>query len=268
MAVYGAWAARRAGVPHLFTMHGGRYYAGRLQRRIALRLAALASDSVVTVSKSLAHHLAQDLWIRPSRIVTIPNGVRAPQPVVHSSLRDELRLGSTDQLVVAVGNLYPVKGHGYLLEALALLAPRYPSLHVAIAGRGDLEERLRDRACALQVSDRFHLLGLRSDIGNVLAGANVFVLPSLSEGVPLALLEAMLAGRPVVASAPAGCRGAGASNGIVYVRRDDGPLSAALHEDATESSGRSPVPGRSRRRAAAASRRPGPRQRCARGVRA
>src|SRR6266581_9774696 len=201
MAVYGAWAARRAGVPHLFTMHGGRYYAGRLQRRIALRLAARASDSVVTVSKSLAHHLAQDLWIRPSRIATIPNGVRAPQPVVHSSLRDELRLGSTDQLVVAVGNLYPVKGHGYLLEALALLAPRYPSLHVAIAGRGDLEERLRDRARALQVSDRFHLLGLRSDIGNVLAGANVFVLPSLSEGVPLALLEAMLAGRPVVASA-------------------------------------------------------------------
>ncbi len=230
MAVYGAWAARRAGVPHLFTMHGGRYYAGRLQRRIALRLAALASDSVVTVSKSLAHHLAQDLWIRPSRIATIPNGVRAPQPVVHSSLRDELRLGSTDQLVVAVGNLYPVKGHGYLLEALALLAPRYPSLHVAIAGRGDLEERLRDRARALQVSDRFHLLGLRSDIGNVLAGANVFVLPSLSEGVPLALLEAMLAGRPVVASAvgevPTVLDGGRA--GVMVPARDPAALAQAL----------------------------------------
>jgi len=201
MAVYGAWAARRAGAAHLFTMHGSRYYAGRLQRRIALRLAAFFSDSVVTVSRGLGRHLAKDLWIRSSRIFNVPNGVRAMVPPAQSSLRDELRLGSSDQLVVAVGNLYPVKGHGYLLEALALLAERCPGLHVAIAGRGELEDPLRARARALQVSDRFHLLGLRSDIGNVLAGADVFVLPSLSEGVPLALLEAMLAGRPVVASA-------------------------------------------------------------------
>jgi len=200
MAVYGAWAARRAGAGHLFTMHGSRYYADRLQRRIALRLAALLSSSIVTVSHSLGRHLAHDLWIRPSRIVTIPNGVR-PMPLLQSSLRDELRLGSTDQLLVAVGNLYPVKGHAHLLEALALLAPSFPRLHVAIAGRGELEEPLRARAGALQLSDRFHLLGLRSDIANVLSGADVFVLPSLSEGVPLALLEAMLAGRPVVASA-------------------------------------------------------------------
>src|SRR5207247_10689618 len=106
-----------------------------------------------------------------------------------------------DQLAVAVVNLYPVKGHHFLLEALALLAPRFPRLHVAIAGRGDLEGPLRARAQALDVGDRFHLLGLRSDVGNVLAGADVFVLPSLSEGLPLALLEAMLAARPVVATA-------------------------------------------------------------------
>jgi glycosyltransferase involved in cell wall biosynthesis len=200
MAVYGAWAARRAGAGHVFTMHGSRYYADRVQRRVAMRLASLFSSSVVTVSHSLARHLAHDLWIRPSRIVTIPNGVR-PMPLTQSTLRDELRLGSGDQLVVAVGNLYPVKGHVYLLEAFAQLAARYPALHVAIAGRGELEPSLRERSRHLQVSDRFHLLGLRSDVGNVLAGADVFVLPSLSEGVPLALLEAMLAGRPVIASA-------------------------------------------------------------------
>lgn len=200
MAVCGAWAAHRAGIAHLFTLHGSRYYAGRLRRRVALRLATLLSGSVVTVSQTLRRHLSQDLWIPASRIVTIPNGVR-PAPPVESSLRDELRLGSADQLVVAVGNLYPVKGHAYLLEALALLATRYPRLHVAVAGRGELEDRLRARARARNVSDRFHLLGLRSDIGNVLAGADVFVLPSLSEGVPLALLEAMLARRPVVATA-------------------------------------------------------------------
>ena len=201
MAVYGAWAARRTGVAHLFTMHGSRYYAGRLQRRMAIRLAALFSDSMVAVSQSLARHLSRDLWIRPSRITTIPNGARPPVLPVRSSLRDELQLQSGDQLVVAVGNLYPVKGHEFLLEALALLAARCPRLHVAIAGRGELESRLRERARDLRVSDRFHLLGLRSDIGNLLAGADLFALPSLSEGVPLALLEAMLAARPVIASA-------------------------------------------------------------------
>ena len=200
MAVYGAWAARRARIPHLFTMHGSRYYAERLRRRIALRVAAMVSDSVVTVSHILARQLRRDLWLRTSRVVTIPNGVRQ-MPVAQSSLREELHLTAADELVVAVGNLYPVKGHRYLLEAFALLASRFPQLHVAIAGRGDLADPLLAEAHRLQVAERFHLLGLRSDIGNVLAASDVFVLPSLSEGVPLALLEAMLAGKPIVATA-------------------------------------------------------------------
>jgi glycosyltransferase involved in cell wall biosynthesis len=200
MAVYGAWAARRAGLPHLFTMHGGRYYAERLRRRIALRIAAGWSRSVVAVSTGLARHLGRDLWLPPSRIITIPNGARG-SVTAQSSLRDELRLAEGDQLAVAVGNLYEVKGHRYLLEALAQLRTRLPRLHVAIAGRGHLEQELRSRAEMLGVRDRFHLLGLRGDIGNVLGGADVFVLSSLSEGVPLALLEAMLAARPIVATA-------------------------------------------------------------------
>jgi len=200
MAVYGAWAARRAGIPHLFTMHGGRYYAARWRRRIGLRVAAELSGAVVAVSESLRGHLSRDLWMRSSRIVTVPNGARLSS-VERSTLREELRLAADDQLAVAVGNLYPVKGHGYLLEALALLRTRLPRLHVAIAGRGELSDPLLAEARRLQVTQRFHLLGLRSDIGNVLAASDVFVLPSLSEGVPLALLEAMLAGKPIVATA-------------------------------------------------------------------
>jgi glycosyltransferase involved in cell wall biosynthesis len=229
MAVYGAWAARRAGVAHVFTMHGGRYYAGRWRRRLALRIAAELSGSVVAVSQSLARHLSRDLWIRPSGIVSVPNGARLT-PVTHSSLRAELNLGRADHLAVAVGNLYPVKGHGYLLEALALLAERFPRLHVAIAGRGELEGPLRDRAHTLHVDDRFHLLGLRSDVGNLLAGADVFVLPSLSEGLPLALLEAMLAARPIVATAvgdvPTALNGGRA--GVLVPPADAGALASAL----------------------------------------
>jgi glycosyltransferase involved in cell wall biosynthesis len=103
-------------------------------------------------------------------------------------------------LLLAVGNLYPVKGHIHLLEALALLTARYPTAHLAIAGRGALEPALRARATELGIARRVHLLGLRSDVPDLLAAADVYVLPSLSEGLPLSLLEAMFAGCPIVAS--------------------------------------------------------------------
>jgi len=199
MAVYGAWSAWRAGIPHVITMHGGRYYAGRLRRRLALRTAIALSGRTVAVSNCLAGDISRSLRMRRSRIVTIPNGVRYTPPE-RVTLRDELRLGPRDRLVVSVGNLYPVKGHRHLVDAVARLDRRHPTLHVAIAGRGELEEALALRAIDHGLTDRIHLLGLRSDIAAILAAADVFVLPSLSEGLPLALLEAMFAGRPIIAS--------------------------------------------------------------------
>ncbi len=199
LTVYSAWAARRTGIGHVATMHGSRYYADRLRRRLALRAAWTLGGRLVAVSSSLADHLSRDLWIPRRRVVTIPNGVRwSPSP--GPSLRDELHLGSADRLILTVGNLYPVKGHRFLIDALARIGERHPAVHVAIAGRGELETHLRMQAQALGVGHRLHLLGLRADIAALLAAADVFALPSLSEGLPLALLEAMFAGRPVVAS--------------------------------------------------------------------
>lgn len=199
MAVYGAWASSRAGIPHVITMHGGRYYAGRLRRRLALRAAIAGSGRTVAVSTSFAEQLSRDLGVRSGRIATIPNGVRH-EPTAPAALRQELRLGRGDRLLVSVGNLYPVKGHRHLIDALALLAPEHPTVHVAIAGRGELEAALSTRARDLGIGDRVHLLGLRPDVAAILAAADLFVLPSLSEALPLALLEAMFAGLPIVAS--------------------------------------------------------------------
>lgn len=196
MAVYGAWAAWRAGIPHVTTMHGGRYYAQRLRRRVALRAAFALPGHVVAVSHELARQLCRDLWLPASRVATVGNGVRPANAAEPSNLRAELGLGPNDRLVLAVGNLYPVKGHRYAVEALALL----PRVHLAVAGRGHLADSLRAQAAQLGVADRLHLLGLRSDIGSLLAAADVFILPSLSEGLPVALLEAMFAGRAIVAS--------------------------------------------------------------------
>jgi glycosyltransferase involved in cell wall biosynthesis len=199
MAVYGAWACRRAGVPHLITMHGGRYYAGRLRRRLALRAAIASSRHTVAVSDALADAISADLWLPRRQISVVSNGVRYTPPD-QITLRDELQLSPNDRLLVAVGNLYTVKGHRYLIEAVATLVKKHPRLHVAIAGRGDQVGALYLQARECGIERRVHLLGLRSDVAGILAAADVVAHPSLSEGLPLALLEAMWAGRPIVAS--------------------------------------------------------------------
>jgi len=229
-AVYGAWAARRAGIPHVITMHGGRYYAERLRRRIALRAAVAVSGGLVAVSQPLVTHLSHDLWIRPTRITVIANGVRFA-PAARSSLRGELALSDADRLVVAVGSLYPVKGHTHLLAAVALLASTHPRLHVAIAGRGELAEALERQATDSGLATRVHFLGLRQDIANILGAADVFVQPSLSEGLPLALLEAMFAARPIVASAVGDVPVALASGaaGLLVPPGDAAALADAIH---------------------------------------
>src|SRR6185295_12983610 len=117
-AVYGAWASRRAGIPHVVTMHGSRYYASRLRRRLAMRAAVASSARTVAVSVPLAEDLRRDLWVPRPRITTISNGVPYVRPE-RVTLREELGLRAGDRLLVSMGNLYPVKGHANLIDAVA-----------------------------------------------------------------------------------------------------------------------------------------------------
>jgi glycosyltransferase involved in cell wall biosynthesis len=229
MAVYGAWASWRAGIPHVITMHGGRYYNDRWQRRLAMRAAIAMSDQVVAVSEPLAQAIANDLAVQRSDLMVVSNGVRHAEPGV-ITLRNELHLAPENRLMVAVGNLYPVKGHVHAIDALALLKSRHPSVHLAISGRGDLESALLERAREHGLEHRVHLLGLRADVPAVLAAADLFVLPSLSEGLPLALLEAMFAGCPIVATDVGQVRVALANGtaGILVEPGDAAALAAAL----------------------------------------
>ena len=199
MAFYGAWAARLAGIPHVITMHGSRYYAERWRRRLALRWAIGRSAAVTAVSHTLADALRRDLWLGGRAVDVVPNGIR-PQSPAKDGVRAELGLAAGDRLLLAVGNLYPVKGHRDLVAAIGRIAARLPGVHLAIAGRGDLAETLMQDARAQRFENRLHLLGLRGDVADLLASADAFVLPSRSEGLPLALLEAMFAGLPIVAT--------------------------------------------------------------------
>jgi glycosyltransferase involved in cell wall biosynthesis len=203
MAVYGAAAARAAGRPHVTTMHGNQIMTAALRRRIALRWAFRRSAATIAVSTETRRHLDTALGLRPGVVQVILNGV--PERRGDSTpIRRELGIGPHELLLVAVGNLDLRKGHIFLLQALQQLtsAGLETPWRVAIAGGrgGDQREALEGFAREHGFQERFHLLAHREDIPNLLAAADVFAMPSLWEGLPLALLEAMLAGKAIVAS--------------------------------------------------------------------
>lgn len=205
MAVYGAAAGALLRRPVVITMHGGRGYEGRRRRRLALRWAVRRSAFTTAVSPPTREALEKSLRLAPGSVRVIPNGVR-PERGEREPVRRELGLGEDELLVVAVGNLYRVKGHDVLLRALGWIATEHRTVpwRLAIAGRGSEEEELRSLSAELGIDDRVHLLGFRSDVPDLLAAADVFAMSSRSEGLPMALLEAMFAARPIVASAVGG----------------------------------------------------------------
>ena len=201
LGFYGSLAARWTKRVHVITMHGGKDFATALRRRLALRAAATLSNAINTVSEAARDHLARALWMPRRAVHVVPNGIRFARGE-RGRVRQELGVAEDEVLVVAVGNLYEVKGHRVLLESLARLAPPGAVLpcHVAIAGQGHLESEIRAIVDARGWRDHVRLLGVRDDIPDILAAADVYAMPSLSEGLPLALIEAMMAGTAIVAS--------------------------------------------------------------------
>jgi glycosyltransferase involved in cell wall biosynthesis len=157
----------------------------------------------VAVSRHVAERLRDRLGVPSAKIFVIPNAVE-PRAVVERDerLRAELGAGDGRALVLTVARLDAQKGITYLLDAAALV----PGATFAIAGEGPEREVLEAKAASLGISERVRWLGHRADVSSLLAAADLFVLPSLNEGLPLATMEAMLASVPVVATDAGGTR--------------------------------------------------------------
>lgn len=207
MNTYGAIAARLARKPMVATVHGKQYYGERFHRRLAYRFVGKAAFRMVAVSRDIARDLTERVGVRPDGLVTIYNGVdlaAVRRPGEGRRLRRELGLAEGAPVVGAIGNLLPVKGHTFLVQAAARLVRDWPDLTVLLCGRPVLGPDLERQAERLGLAGRVRVLGFRDDVGALLDAFDVFVLPSLSEGLSLALLEAMAAGTPVVATAVGG----------------------------------------------------------------
>jgi glycosyltransferase involved in cell wall biosynthesis len=201
----GRLAAKRAHVPaiihtpHLLPFHEETGNATTGMYVAAERIAARWCDRIVAVSEH------QRIWMlnkgigTADQVIAIPNGVPVER-VVSSKARDDVRseLGVADAfLVVSTGRLAEQKGIEFLIRAVSLL-PDALNVRIVLAGDGPLRQQLSDLISVLGVEDTVTLLGHRSDVGDLLAAADLVVLPSLWEGLSISLLEAMAAGKPVV----------------------------------------------------------------------
>jgi len=189
------FAARLTGTPVVFTAHTWSFAEGipRLQRLLSIpleRLAAALTSKIITVSQANTVMAVRRSIANQRAFIRIWNGVPdVPGRAVPGS-RDRITL-------ITAARFAPQKDHLLLLEALTKVKGRWRLL---LVGDGPTRSHVEKAAVDLGLADRIEFLGMRGDIDELLANADVFVLPSKWEGLPLSILEAMRAGLPVIAT--------------------------------------------------------------------
>jgi len=196
---YSSLACRILSVPHVCTEHGDVLINHSGAGRLKFYLLSRNSQAVVCVSRTVLE-AALRKGFRRSNLEVIHNGIRVPERVP-STFRREFGIPETSLLIGNVANLYPVKGQRFLVVAFARLLRDFPESHLVLVGRGGERDTLESLARRLGIpKGRLLLTGFRADVGNILSAMDLYVQPSLSEGLPVALLEAMSFGIPVVAT--------------------------------------------------------------------
>lgn len=204
--IYAGAAARLSSArPRVvYTEHNQIHRAGPRARRRFREYARIAHE-IVTVSHDLRRTLVSDVGV-PRPVRAIHNGIdgsRFARPR-DGSVRRELGIRPDTFVIGTAVVLSEQKGITHLLHAARAVLAREPGVVFVVAGDGPLRRELEDEARALGVADGVRFVGYRADIPELLASFDTYVLPSLWEGLPLALLEALAQGLPVVASAVGG----------------------------------------------------------------
>jgi glycosyltransferase involved in cell wall biosynthesis len=223
--------------PVLFTEHGRTFPDFPRRKRMLFNRSFLSRrDRVVAVGEAVRQALVCNEGLPEARIEVIYNGIDqrpfagALRP--RSETRRELGLGSEDFVIVQIARLDPLKDHATALRALRRLVEEQPRARLVIVGEGPERAAIEAEISRLGLGPYVRLTGLRHDIADLLAAADVGLLTSLSEGIPLTLIEAMAAGLPVVATAVGGVGEivSHQETGLLAAARDDASLAAALRQ--------------------------------------
>jgi glycosyltransferase involved in cell wall biosynthesis len=225
----GAAAARLAGV-RVIACQRHLKLSDRAVHRWGTRIIHALAHRVLVNSDAIRDYIIAEGSTRPDKIVVIKNGVRsldaAPEAKAeslssptgdesghirlrreaHDRLCSELGLDTDTKLVGNVGRLQPVKGHRYFIEAAARVARDEQRTHFVLVGDGSLRGEIETQIARLDIGERVHLLGDRTDVARLVSAFDLMAHASLHEGLPNAVMEAMAAGVPVVATAVGGTR--------------------------------------------------------------
>lgn len=217
------------------TRHGMAVRATSGRRAWLYRKSMHATDTVVAVGETVRRFFVQ-AGIRPrTGVVSIPNGIqvqgfRSANAAAHAQLAAALGLPAHTRLLGTVGRLNPVKDQAGLIRAFGLVKQAVPDCALVIVGDGALRAELEALAAAQGVGDAVFFLGARNDVASLLESLDLFVLPSLSEGYSMALLEACAAGLPIVATDVGGTAEIvrDGVNGLMVPPSDPGKLASAI----------------------------------------
>lgn len=196
--------------PILFTEHG-RHYPDLPSRKRSLvnRLMLRRHDRLVGVGGAVRQALISNEGLPASRVEVVYNGVdlqahAKPQPDAASRIRTEFGLADDDFVCIQVARLHPLKDHRTAIAAIDEARRIVPQVKLLIVGEGDEREQIEADIQQRGLSRHVILAGNRADVPDLLAAADIFLMSSISEGIPLTIIEAMAARRPVIATAVGG----------------------------------------------------------------
>lgn len=206
------WPARWLNIPVIYTVHGWSFHPDQhpLVRRIRiLGEKLLTSRTDLNISVSASNQQSGKEYIRSFRSIVVNNGIDQKKFNAEGSYRDirkELGIPETDVLVLFIARFTSHKQPLALVRAFASIANDNPHIHLLMVGDGDEKEQAKQLTSENGLEKRITLQPFRHDVPAVLAAADIFVLPSLWEGLPIGLLEALAMGKAVIASNVDGAR--------------------------------------------------------------
>jgi len=186
-------------IPFLRTTYN---YPRYLPIRIFERLTSFFVKNYLANSESVKKFYVTKLGVKADKITVIPNGIDLKKyrksNIIRSRYRNHFHITNTDKVIVCVANLLPNKGHKYLLQAFDEVYKKHPGVWLFLVGDGEMHTTLEKQIANYPSRSRVLFMGDRIDVSSILSASDIFVLPTLFEGMSNAIMEAMASSIPVI----------------------------------------------------------------------